>query len=82
MNYSVTFHATGSAAIVGLPEVAFVALIQALVRVGDDPFEHSSAGQRSDPNYREIEFGDFGIAAFYVDRPRRAVMVYEVVWAA
>ncbi|GAA3225045.1 hypothetical protein [Nonomuraea helvata] len=81
MNYRVIFHATGSAAIVGLPENAFVSLIDALARVGEDPFKNSSAGQRGDPNYREVEFGDFGIAAFYVDRPRRTVSVYEVVWA-
>ncbi|MBB6347544.1 hypothetical protein ACWGH8_05350 [Nonomuraea muscovyensis] len=81
MNHRVTFHASGSAQIPGLPEAAFVALVEALTKVGEDPFGHSIAGRRDDPHYREVTFGEYGLAAFYVDRPRRTVAVYDIIWA-
>ncbi|MER6951166.1 hypothetical protein ABT294_44850 [Nonomuraea sp. NPDC000554] len=81
MNYRVIFHASGSAQIPGLPEAAFLTLVEALAKVGEDPWKNSGTGQRDDLNYREVMFGDYGLAAFYVDRPRRTVAVYEIVWA-
>jgi hypothetical protein len=81
VNDRVEFHASGAAEIPGLPEAAFVALVDQLVKLGRDPWANSTAGLRDDQNFREVPFGDHGIAAVYIDESRRTVLVYEIVWA-
>ena len=80
MNYTVAFHASASSKIPGLPAEAFTALMERLLEVGDDPLD-STPVRSEEPNFRHTTFGEHGIVAFYLDRPRRTVTVYDVLWA-
>jgi hypothetical protein len=83
VNYQVVYHVSASAKIPGLPAEAFTALVERLLQVADDPLAVSEPVRSEEPNFRHATFGrdDQGIVAFYVDRPRRVVTVYDLLWA-
>ena len=76
------FAATTNAQLVGLPDDAFAALIDVLVKVSRDPWGQCGAeSPADDPAYRWVAFGaGLGVALLYVDEPRRAVRIYDVTW--
>jgi hypothetical protein len=82
VSYRVEFAATADVQLVGLPDDAFAALVDALVKVVRDPWGQS--GQESpddDPAYRWLAFGTgLGVVLFYLDEPQRIVRVYDVTW--
>lgn len=82
MTYRVEFAATADAQLQGLPDAAFAALVDALVKVSRDPWGQSSQeSQDDDPAYRWVAFGDgLGAALFYVDKPQQTVRVWDVTW--
>lgn len=80
MNYHLTYHASASSKIPGLPPEAFTALVDRLLELGDDPLD-STPVRAEEPNFRHATFGDRGIVAFYLDRPRRTITVYDILWA-
>ncbi|GAA3517581.1 hypothetical protein FHR32_008209 [Streptosporangium album] len=80
MNYRITYHASASSKIPGLPPEAFTALVERLLEIGDDPLD-SSPIRSEEPNFRHATFGEHGIVAFFLDRPARTVTVYDILWA-
>lgn len=82
MTYRVEFAATADAQLHGLPDDAFAALVDMLVKVSRDPWGQSAPeSPNGDPAYRWAAFGEgLGVALFYVDEPQQTVRVYDVTW--
>lgn len=80
--YKVEFHAKGDAETQGLPDEAFLALVQALTVAARDPWANS---RPDDPGGdRALRWMPFdagrGVAQFRVDDDRGLVRVYGVTW--
>lgn len=82
MSYRVEFAAAADAQLPGLPNGAFAALIDTLVKVSRDPWGQSSQeSPEDDPAFRWVAFGaGLGVALLYVDEPQQIVRVYNVTW--
>jgi hypothetical protein len=66
-----------------LPAEALDALVRALVRICEDPYDRlfSMPVRVDDPQERMAELGDLGFIEFSVDEPAGLVRVLTVVWA-
>lgn len=82
MTYRVEFAATAATQLYGLPDTAFAALVDVLVKVARDPWGQSAPeGPTDDPAFRWAAFGEgLGVALFYVAEPQQTVRVYDVTW--
>ncbi|GLW22932.1 hypothetical protein DI270_017320 [Microbispora triticiradicis] len=80
MKYRINYHASASSLIPGLPEEAFRALIDTLLKVGDDPWE-MGIPEPVDPQCRQAVFGGVGLVFYYVDDDAQMVTVYDIAWA-
>lgn len=82
MTYRIEYAATADAQLLGLPDDAFVALVDALVKVSRDPVGQSAPErQDGDPAFRWVAFGNgHGLVSFYIDDQRQTVRVYDVTW--
>ncbi|NAS27382.1 hypothetical protein GT755_37655 [Herbidospora sp. NEAU-GS84] len=80
MTYSINFHAAASAQIPGLPERAFLALLDELAGIGADP-HHRGVAHPEDAAFREQVFGGVGLVSFVVDDATKVVTVYSITWA-
>lgn len=82
MTYRVEFAATADAQLQGLPDDAFAALVDVLVKVSRDPWGQSAPErQDDDPAYRWAAYGlGLGLVSFYVDEQHQVVRVYDVTW--
>lgn len=82
MTYRVEFAATADAQLLGLPDAAFGALVDALVKLSRDPWGQSGReSPQEDPAYRWTAFGaGLGVVLFYVDEPQQIIRVYDVTW--
>jgi hypothetical protein len=65
-----------------LPAEALDALVRAMTRICEDPYDRlvSMAVRDDDPRERMAELGDFGFVEFRVDEAARLVRVYALVW--
>lgn len=75
--YRVEFHAVAAAQIPGLPETAFTALIERLVRVARDPWDSLPTPE---PDYRRVTFGRWGLCSFRIDDTAHIVRVFDITW--
>ena len=82
MTYQVEFAATADAQLQGLPDEAFAALVDELVKVVRDPWGQSAPDRHDDdPAYRWAAYGNgLGFASFYVDEQHQIVRIYDVAW--
>lgn len=78
----IQFHAKGDAEAIGLPENAFVALVEALTEAARDPWTTTRPEDATaDPVFRWAPF-DRGLGVVYVrvDEDARTVTVHGVTW--
>ncbi|WP_066376232.1 hypothetical protein [Herbidospora mongoliensis] len=80
MTYEINFHAAASSQIPGLPERAFVALLDELAVIGADP-HHRGVAHPEDPAFREQAFGGVGLISFAVNDTTKTITVYSITWA-
>ncbi len=80
MTYRVEFRPSAAEQTIGLPEQAFVALVQALAMVSRDPFDESVTLGTADVHVRRVIFGGSGLASFYIDPAGELVSVFAVLW--
>ncbi|GII59435.1 hypothetical protein Pth03_78240 [Planotetraspora thailandica] len=80
MNYQVTFHASASAQIPGLPEDAYQSLVEELLIIGADPHRRGVPDPEQ-PAFREQTFGEAGLVSYVIDDAAKVVRVYVIIWA-
>lgn len=81
MTYAAAFTAKADRETVGLPQEAFVALVDQLAVVCRDPWGATAPDILDDPAFRWTSFGEFGLVSVYVDDARGVVRVHDVTWA-
>lgn len=81
MTYAAAFTAKADRQTVGLPQDAFVALVDRLVVVRRDPWGVTEPDIPDELAFRWTSFGEFGMVSVYVDDARRVVRVHDVTWA-
>lgn len=80
--YRVEFHAKADAETVGLPEDAFIHLIDALAEAARDPWANSREDRVfNDPAFRWVPFDrGLGVIQFIIDEPQQTLRVHSITW--
>ncbi|REF00370.1 hypothetical protein [Thermomonospora umbrina] len=81
MDYEVEYRTAASKETIGVPEHAYVALVDALRAVGRDPFDPATSRPTSVVNVRHVVFAQSGLALVFVDTTERRVWVFRIIWA-
>jgi hypothetical protein len=80
VKYRINYHAAASSQIPGLPEEAFLTLIDTLLQVGADPWS-SSISDPDEPEHRQAVFGSLGLVFYRIDDDTHTVHVYNMAQA-
>lgn len=80
MTYTAAFTAKADHETVGLPQEAFVALVDRLAVVCRDPWGAAEPDFPDQAAFRWTSFAEFGLASVYIDDVRRVVRVHDVTW--
>lgn len=80
MKYQINYHSSASSQIPGLPEHAFLALVDALREIGSNPWT-SGIPDPDEPEHRQGVFGGVGLVFYRVDDDAQIVHVYHIAWA-
>jgi hypothetical protein len=82
MTYRIEFRERADQQTVGLPDEAFVALIEALGVVSRDPFDPKTTLGTEDIHVRRVAFGNHGegLASFFIAPEKQIVSVFDVTW--
>lgn len=81
MNYRVEFRPAAAQQTIGLPDDAYLALIQALGAASRDPLDDTVTLATPDVHVRRVNFGGAGLASFYIDPQAKLISVFAVIWA-
>jgi len=79
LSYRVELHATALAQVGGLPSDAFDALVSRLADVAERPWD-AMALYNSEPEFRQVIFGTYGLVSFYVDETKETIRVFDITW--
>ncbi|WP_283139328.1 hypothetical protein [Rhizohabitans arisaemae] len=79
LSYRLEFDLVAAGQIPGMPDWAFRVLVAALVQVKADPYQ-SMPLRSEEPDDRQVVFGERGLVTFYINKPARLIVVYDVTW--
>jgi hypothetical protein len=82
VSYEVRFEVSALRQMMGLPEVAFDALVARVTNLADEPWDAwPVTAAEGSSEFRRTQFGEHGLLSFVADEAAQQIRIFDVLWA-